>query len=231
MLDTNVNDQTSMHNTSRSPLKGLSTNIRHSRHQSFNQNDLTTITSGSAFKNAAVIFQKIESTTQRVTGEILENQKQFKEYMNQKKELMVRVEVLKQQALKAVKDNIKIKDKIPKYNDVTAELSSRLVHKRGKSMESIKDITMIKQSIKQVGLISLINSFRQRKRKKILQLESNNKSKVLRLKASDIRLYRNKLQSLKPSLSRIKKKRRSQQQKSRSNRKLSKTLKLGRTLL
>lgn len=54
------------------------------------------------------------------------------------------IESLKIQVQKAEKDNIRIKDKLPKYSDVTAELSSRLVHKRGKSMESIKDITLTK---------------------------------------------------------------------------------------
>ena len=40
---------------------------------------------------------------------------------------------------------MKLKDTIPKYEGATESLSQKISHKRGKSFESLRDITLRKQ--------------------------------------------------------------------------------------
>jgi hypothetical protein len=59
------------------------------------ENHNQSIGGASAFTNAAVIFQKIENTTHRVTSEISDNQRLTKDYQTQKRDIMRDIEYLK----------------------------------------------------------------------------------------------------------------------------------------
>ncbi|CDW72699.1 UNKNOWN [Stylonychia lemnae] len=100
--------------------------------------------------NAGQIFQKIESSTQKVTNEINENQRKHKEALKDKKDLMKKVENLKAELQKIRKEKQKVDNDIPRYNNQCDQLNQKISHKRSKSSESIREINVLRQQVRQI---------------------------------------------------------------------------------
>lgn len=101
---------------------------------------------------ASAIVIKIENTTHKVSAEIAENQRLAKELALQKKTLQKQIEQLRSAVNKVEKEAKAAKDEIPRYKEHTGALENKITHKRSKSFESLKEITLIKNQIKQLDL-------------------------------------------------------------------------------
>eukprot|EP00347_Sterkiella_histriomuscorum_P023304 403335159 len=159
----------------------------------FNGLNNTQLTSGGA---ASIIIQKIESTSQKVTNEIAENQKQFKEQSVIKRDLQKHIELIKIELQRLQKDSVKVQENIPQYADITSQLCYKISHKRSKSQDNVKELSIIKQQISQIESEKQQISLKRDQIKQNLKFEEirigNIQQKVQEMKLKIVQIQREK---------------------------------------